>query len=67
MSLVKKLIQKICNIIIQDIKEITINMKTKINNISIGLPCYNEEKNISNVIKKCIFFIKKIKLKTGNF
>ena len=39
-------------------------MKTKINNISIGLPCYNEEKNISNVIKKCIFFIKKIKLKT---
>ena len=34
-------------------------MKTKINNISIGLPCYNEEKNISNVIKKCIFFIKK--------
>ena len=40
-------------------------MKTKINNISIGLPCYNEE-NISNVIKKCILS-KKIKLKTGNF
>ena len=38
-------------------------MKTKINNISIGLPCYNEEKNISNVIKKCIFFIKKNKIK----
>ena len=38
-------------------------MKTKINNISIGLPCYNEEKNISNVIKKCILFIKKNKIK----
>ncbi len=29
----------------------------KINNISIGLPCYNEEKNIESVISKCLNFI----------
>ena len=34
-----------------------------INNISIGLPCYNEEKNIETVIKKCLSFIKRNKIK----
>lgn len=30
----------------------------KIDNISIGIPCYNEEKNIKNSIKNCLNFIK---------
>ncbi len=38
-------------------------MRTKINNISIGLPCYNEEKNINNVINKCVLFIRKNNIK----
>jgi len=35
----------------------------KINNISIGLPCYNEENNIKVVINSCLKFIKKNKIK----
>ena len=35
----------------------------KINNISIGLPCYNEENNIKLVINSCLKFIKKNKIK----
>jgi glycosyltransferase involved in cell wall biosynthesis len=35
----------------------------KINNISIGLPCYNEENNIKVVINNCLKFIKKNKIK----
>lgn len=35
----------------------------KIDNISIGLPCYNEENNIEKVINKCLKFIKKNKIK----
>ena len=31
----------------------------KINKITIGLPCYNEEKNIEKSIKQCLNFIKK--------
>ncbi len=33
--------------------------KKKINKITIGLPCYNEEKNIEKSIKQCLDFIKK--------
>ena len=35
----------------------------KINNISIGLPCYNEKNNIEVVINSCLKFIKKNKIK----
>ena len=35
----------------------------KINNISIGLPCYNEKNNIEMVINSCLKFIKKNKIK----
>ena len=35
----------------------------KINNISIGLPCYNEENSIKVVINSCLKFIKKNKIK----
>ena len=35
----------------------------KINNISIGLPCYNEANNIKVVINSCLKFIKKNKIK----
>ena len=38
-------------------------MKTKINNISIGLPCYNEEENIKKVIDRILVFTKKKKSK----
>ena len=33
--------------------------RKKINKITIGLPCYNEEKNIEKSIKQCLNFIKK--------
>ena len=38
-------------------------MKNKINKISIGLPCYNEEENIKKVIDKILVFTKKKKFK----
>ena len=36
--------------------------KNKINKITIGLPCYNEEKNIEKSIKDCLNFIKTNKI-----
>ena len=33
----------------------------KLYNLSIGLPCYNEEKNISKVIHNCLNVLKKHK------
>tara|TARA_B100000902_G_scaffold400008_1_gene474503 strand:- start:4299 stop:5021 length:723 start_codon:yes stop_codon:yes gene_type:complete len=36
--------------------------KKKINKITIGLPCYNEEKNIEKSIKDCLIFINSNKI-----
>ncbi len=43
-------------------KKIIKKKKIKINNISIGLPCYNEENNIKKSITQCLNFIKSNKI-----